>query len=293
MKSQFLSMLGAAIIAVILAVGVPACGHVSRTASPDSKAKPPAKKEVQRVVNGQQTKDETVVGEADSIDTATEGTPAAEAVAPHTAAIRKAVADNPASDVAKLAADFAAATSILTAANDGLVKENAKLKEENATLKNAEAKAEVSKMRGWGFSAVGIGAVLTYLSIAYAPPLRVFGLGLLGVGFVLLAFAQLWAYVTAQWWFMPATGLLCASIVYLVGRAIFDGIKHKTLAADANKAATQATEALKVIVATTEKAKKDLGKSAPISALLDLLDRKMSDPHKAVVEDIVRETKPV
>lgn len=287
----FFSMLSAALMAVILAVGIPACAHVSK--APAASVKAPAKKEAAKVVNGQQAKDDTVLGEADNIDAAAEGSPVAEEIAPHTAALRKAVADAPASDVAKLAADFLAATDALSAANVALQKENAKLKEENTTLKNAESRAQVAKMRGWGFAALAIGGVLTYLGMTYAPPLRIFGLGLLGIGFLLLATAQLWAFVTAQWWFMPATGLILAVLVWLIARAIMDGIKHKTLAADASNAATQASEALKIIVATTERAKKDLGKSAPISALLDLLDRKMSDPHKAVVEDIVRETKPV
>jgi uncharacterized protein YjeT (DUF2065 family) len=246
----------------------------------------PSAADVGKIVRGHHEREAVQFKAAERINVAVTGLPIEPEVREQTTVIVEANKVASAQQIDDMAAAFMAATKGFTTQHDADQKTIADLRTEVKALKDAEAKSQVATMRWIGFGAVGIGAVLVYLSFQFMPPLRQLGFGLVAAGFAVLAVAQLWAYVSAQWWFMPLTGAGLLVVGWLIVRAILDSAKQKREWSEEDKANATARAALEAIVKQTQAIKKTDGTAAPISMLLARLGDDLDKPHKAVIEDI-------
>jgi hypothetical protein len=206
---------------------------------------------------------------------------------------RNEITKNPASNFNVIIEAYKNRESILKSQGVESAKIISTLRKENESLKNAAAQETVSTLRKVGFGCLGLALVVGYVgfSMPILSALRPWAFILVGLGVLCLAFAQLWAYVTAQWWFMPLTGAIAIGIIVAVVWAAVHSYKQGTLAQDAKEAADEASGTLKAIVGAVEEAKKTLGASAPITSVLALIKDKTSPSQQIAIENVVNEIK--
>lgn len=169
------------------------------------------------VVAGQLTKDGTVVGAANNIDTIVEGTPQQPAVNEQTETIRQAVEKNPAADVAKIASEYEAVISALKADNGNLRSENQGLRNANAKLTEENADLKDSRLRWVTGSLLGLGALITAAGVAISIYGTATKIGGLWVG-VAVAGAGLTLSTTAVLirWALQNMGWVAAGVVFFL-----------------------------------------------------------------------------
>ena len=294
-RRHFLSMLGAALLACGL-LSLPGCVTWGKKPAPGQPGPtPPTPAETKRIVAGHHTREAVQFKAAERINVVVTGTEVEVPVKEQTAIIVQANKDASAQQIDDMAAAFLRATAALEARHGEDQRTIASLREENARLKDAAAQETVSTLRKIGLGCLGLALVVGYIGFSALPlrPLRPWAFVLASLGVLALAFAQLWAYLTAQAWFMPLTGAVAVAILGAIGYAGYRSFRDGTLAKDAAEAAEQTGDTLKVLVGAIEHTKKQLGKAAPISALLDIIEKRTDSDHRAVIEDAVRETKPV
>lgn len=253
---------------------------------------PPSATDVARTVTGHRERERVQFQAVERINVVVAGLPVEPEVRGQTSIIVEANKAASAQQIEDILAAFARATLAFDARHAADQKDIADLRAEVHALKDAAARETVAKLRWFGFGCFGFALAAGYVGFIAFPPARTLAFGLVGLGVLALAFAQLWAYVSAQWWFMPLTGAVALGILGAVAVVIWHSVRHHTLAKDAAAAAEQTSGTLKVLVSTIEQAKKTIGKASPISALLDLLKDNTDKAHRDLIDQVALATKP-
>lgn len=280
---SFATALAAALCAVLLVIGIPACATGARPPSKFGKEYTdlaPTKGESGALVSGHAAKDKTVVGAAAAIDQTVAGTAQAPAVKAQTDGIRDAVAAAPAEQIAEILARFDRAI----AGWEQLAKDQAATitaqAEQIAALKDAELRAQVRAIRLAGLVCLGVAALLGFVAK------NIPGAGVAaGLGFLAFSIAQAWLRVASHPAFIPA--VVCAIVAGLGGLtwACVHAYRKGDLAKKTEREAARLKETLGAIVPAIDQAKDALdaaGQKTLIAALRGVMDA----AHKKVIHEV-------
>lgn len=225
-----------------------------------------------KVVQDHQNKDRVLLKEADAIDKL------APQAKPHTDAQRKAVAEAPAEQIAKLAADFTEAIASYQAIIDAKDALLTKKDEQIKSFRDSELNAQVRTMRWFGF-----GCLLAAGALGYARQTG-FAIAAGGTGFLSLGLAQLWHRVASHPAFLPSLGALVVLGVIAFVWAAVHAYKKGDLTTKALREKERLSETLRVIVPALDEAKQELGDV--FNPVLTKLSSKMDWEDKQTVKRI-------
>jgi hypothetical protein len=246
----------------------------------------PTAAEVGKLVKSHRDREAVQFKAAEAINVSVRGLLVEPEVVEQTEIIVEANRTASAQQIDDLTAAFVRSTSASAQREDALKKDNEALSKEVAGLKATLQNRDINALRWGGVIAILAGGVVVVIGVKLGLSLLLqIGVGAVGFGFLTLAVAQLWAYVTAQWWFLPLTGAVVAAGFWLGFRAFVDSAKTRREWTEEERENATARAALEGIVKITQSVKKE-GESVPVSVLLARLGDELDKPHKALIEDI-------
>lgn len=281
---SFATALAAALCAVLLVIGIPACATGGAKRGSSSNPSAPTSKEYGELFRGHKLKDTKVLGAANDIDQLVEGTEQEASVKAKTDEQRAAVAAAPAEQIEQMNLRWERAIAgweSLAKVKDAKIAEQA---EQIAALKDAELRAQVRSIRLFGLGCLVVAGLLGFV-VKNLPGAFVAAL----FGFGALAVAQAWLRVASHPAFIPT--VVCAIVAGLGGLtwACVHAYRKGDLARKTEREAARLRDTLGKVVPVLDAAYESAeghAKSLLDRSVFDRLSSIFGKEEKAVVHEI-------